>query len=198
LFVPRSGVNHVSVMAGPAISPLTIPSIRNYVHHAWCSPPPRPHVHDRAAYNSRLTPFEYNFHNDMREQEEVELRGLPHDSTWHTERTTRQMTIGPRHYTPPKPIFFEDNERPGRRTVYHRCQPCATLTLCIVLVAVTKSWTMWWLKDKRESLSKVQWTLPASQIATFFSNPLYCGSSSVVENHFEGVSVGIGFKERQL
>lgn len=80
LFVPRSGVNHVSVMVEPAISSRTIPSIRNYVQHACCPPLP-PHMHGRAAYNSRLTPFEYNFHNDMREQERSNRVGLLHGST---------------------------------------------------------------------------------------------------------------------
>ena len=31
------------------------------------------------------------------------------------------------HYTPLKPIFFGDNERPGRRNVYHRVTLCAQL-----------------------------------------------------------------------
>jgi hypothetical protein len=54
LFVPRSGMNHASVTVEPAIFPWTIPSIRNYVHHAWSRPPP-PRVH------SRLTPSRAQF-----------------------------------------------------------------------------------------------------------------------------------------
>lgn len=100
LFVPRSGVNHVSVTAEPAISPRTIPSIGNYVQHAWCPPPPPPpsHMHDRAAYNSRLTPFEHNFHNDMREQERSKSRGLLHVSM-----VPPDIQSGPRGRWPPVP-----------------------------------------------------------------------------------------------
>jgi len=101
LFVPRSGMNHVPVTVEPAIFPWTIPSIRNYVHHAWNRPPPRVHGATRG-----LHLCEHNFHNDMRKQVRSEICG---SACLHLTHKTGPAADDQRSRAlcaPPKPIFF--------------------------------------------------------------------------------------------
>lgn len=75
----------------------------------------------------------------------------------------------------------------------------STLTLYPVLAAVTKSRACS-LKEERGSPDATRCNelrRPVKLLPLAAHSP-YCGSSSVVENHFEGVSDGVGFKERQL
>ena len=171
LFVPRSGVNHVSVIVEPAISSQTIPSIRNYSTHG---------AHRRricTAYNSRLKPFEHNFHNDMREQERSSHAACcmaPPD-----------IQSGSRGRWPPisNIIHLWNQYSSGimnvlvgemSTTVSHCAHNCAHN---IDIVHCRRHWMRFKMnamvkRRKRESWHrKVQWTPPAGQIATFFSTP---------------------------
>jgi len=58
---------------------------------------------------------------------------------------------------------------------------------------------MRWLKEERESLDtgKCNELRRPVKLLPSSAHPPYCGSSSVVENHFKRVS-GIGFKRRHL
>lgn len=113
-------------------------------------PPPPPHMHGRVAYNSRLTPFEYNFHNDMREQERSSRAACcmaPPD-----------IQSGPRGRWPPVPdiIRLRNQYSSGIMSVPVGEPPTTmstartTLTLYPVLVAVTENRAVWWLKEERK------------------------------------------------
>lgn len=170
LFVPRSGVNHVSVRLWSSLLFPRDPFNRE-LRTARMVPSA---VY--AAFNSRLTPFEHNFHNDMREQERS---SCAQPAAWlHlTYRTYRADQAADDHRSSALYARLWNQYSPGimsipvgepptivsqRHNIDIVLCPCRRYQKSSVLVK----------RRKRESRrNKVQRTLSAGQIATFSSTP---------------------------